>query len=84
MPKRSSKKPTEPDVNETAARVIGHIVAKHDIPEAAHEKNPAAVELGRRGGLKGGKSRAARLTPERRSQIARDAAKKRWKRADED
>jgi hypothetical protein len=31
------------------------------------EKNPAAVELGRRGGLKGGKARAAKMTPEESS-----------------
>lgn len=42
------------------------------------EKNPAAVELGRRGGLKGGKARAAKLTPEQRSESARKAAKARW------
>jgi len=42
------------------------------------DKNPAAVALGRMGGLKGGKARAANLTPERRSEIAREAAKKRW------
>ena len=42
------------------------------------EKNPAAVELGRRGGLKGGKARAAKITPEERSESARKAAKARW------
>ena len=41
------------------------------------EKNPAAVELGRLGGLKGGKARAAKLTLGRRSEIARRAARKR-------
>ena len=41
-------------------------------------KNPAAVSLGRRGGLKGGKARAAVLSPERRSEIASNAAKVRW------
>ena len=42
-------------------------------------KNPAAVELGRLGGLKGGKARAAKLTSEERSRIARKAAEARWK-----
>jgi hypothetical protein len=42
------------------------------------EENPAAVELGRRGGLKGGKARAAKMTPEERSESARKAAKVRW------
>ncbi len=42
------------------------------------EKNKAAQELGRRGGLKGGKARAEKLSPERRKEIAREAAKARW------
>jgi hypothetical protein len=42
------------------------------------KKNSAAVELGRRGGLKGGKARAAKMTPEERSESARKAAKARW------
>jgi hypothetical protein len=41
-------------------------------------KNPAAVALGRRGGLKGGKARAAILTAEERTDIARKAAQTRW------
>ena len=43
-------------------------------------KNPHAVALGRQGGLKGGKARAAKLTPEQRSEIARKAAAARWKK----
>lgn len=42
-------------------------------------KNPAAVALGRLGGLKGGKARAAKLGAEERSRIAREAALRRWK-----
>ena len=42
-------------------------------------KNPAAVALGRMGGLKGGKARAESLSPKRRSEIARKAARSRWK-----
>jgi len=41
-------------------------------------KNPAAVALGRRGGRVGGPARAAALSPERRREIARKAAEKRW------
>ena len=41
-------------------------------------KNPAAVALGRLGGLKGGKARAAKLTPEQRSESARNAVLARW------
>ena len=46
----------------------------------SEEKNPAAVELGRLGGLKGGKARAEKLTPEQRKEIARKAAKARWEK----
>lgn len=41
-------------------------------------KNPAAVSLGHLGGIKGGKARAAKLTKEQRSEIARKAAQARW------
>jgi hypothetical protein len=44
----------------------------------AEEKNPAAVALGKLGGKKGGKARAAKLTPEQRSAIAKKAAEARW------
>lgn len=46
-------------------------------------KNPAAVALGRRGGLKGGKARAAALTPQKRKEIAIFAAQSRWSREKE-
>jgi hypothetical protein len=51
-----------------------------DHPEG---KNPAAVALGRLGGLKGGPARAEKLTAEQRSEIARKAARARWKTAEE-
>lgn len=44
------------------------------------EKNPNAVALGRLGGLKGGKARFAKLTPEQRKEIAQKAARKRWEK----
>lgn len=81
MPKRSSKK-TE-DANETAFRVVQESTREPDEaapgPQAARKKNPAAVALGRKGGLKGGKARAANLTPEERKDIASKAAAARWK-----
>ncbi len=43
-------------------------------------KDPAAVSLGRRGGLKGGKARAASMTPKRRAEIAKKAAETRWRK----
>jgi hypothetical protein len=66
------------DINETAFRVLSE-ATDEDKPE----KNPAAVELGRRGGLKGGKARADKLTPEQRSEIAQIAARARWKKTDD-
>jgi hypothetical protein len=48
--------------------------------ESAAPKDPAAVDLGRRGGLKGGRARAASLTPERRREIAQQAAAARWEK----
>jgi hypothetical protein len=49
-------------------------------PSADSNKDPAAVALGRRGGLKGGKARAAKLSPEKRAEIARKAAQRRWEK----
>jgi len=48
---------------------------------AVRTKNPAAVALGRKGGKKGGPARAARLTPEQRSESARNAVQARWTKA---
>jgi|ERR1700674_2281831 hypothetical protein len=45
---------------------------------AKRKKDPAAVALGRKGGKKGGPARAARLTPEQRSESARKAVQARW------
>lgn len=56
-------------------------IATENVQENSKEdkgKNPAAVELGRLGGLKGGKARAKKLTAKQRSEIARKAARKRW------
>ena len=47
-------------------------------PPVVSLKDPVAVELGRRGGLKGGKARAAKLSPTQRAAIARRAARARW------
>lgn len=50
-------------------------------PEPEREKNPAAVALGKLGGMKGGAARAAKMTPEERAESARKAATARWKRS---
>jgi len=49
-----------------------------EIVPTKDNKNPAAVALGRLGGLKGGKARARKMTPEQRSEAARKAANARW------
>ena len=49
-------------------------------PDPDEGKDPAAVALGRKGGLKGGKARAAKMTKKARSEAARKAAKSRWAR----
>ena len=77
MPKRSSKRPRG-DVNETAFRVVQEAIGQARPRE--DEKNPAAVALGRLGGLKGGKARAQKLSAKRRKEIAERAAAARWKK----
>lgn len=63
------------DTNRLAYSVVAQ--ATGQAPDSS--KNPAAVSLGRLGGLKGGKARARKLSKERRAEIAQKAAKKRWK-----
>jgi len=81
MPKRSSRNRPR-DLNELAASIVADATSdepKRPDPELP-AKNPAAVELGRLGGKKGGRARATKLTPEQRSEIARKAARARWNR----
>jgi hypothetical protein len=75
MPDRSSR-PT--DVNELARRLVDEATGEAPKLDPDEGKDPAAVELGRRGGLKGGRARAAKLTAEERSEAARKAALARW------
>ena len=78
MPDRSrTHRPA--DLNRLAASIVGDAVGEPTLPDPDEGKDPAAVSLGRRGGLKGGRARAAKLTPEERSEIARKAAAVRWK-----
>jgi hypothetical protein len=87
-PKRP--RPRAPDVNQNAFRVMREATAGHDPedaqpdpepePDPAPERNPYAVALGRKGGLKGGKARAEKMTPEERSASARRAAAARWEK----
>jgi hypothetical protein len=74
MPKRSSK---PADVNRRAAAVVAEAVSEEPV-NPYEGKDPAAVELGRKGGQKGGKARAEKMTAEERSAQARRAALARW------
>lgn len=65
-------------MNQLAKRIVDEATGEEPVTLPPPEKNQAAVELGRLGGKKGGKARAEALTPEQRSEIARNAAKKRW------
>lgn len=76
MPDRSSKRPR--DLNALAASIVNDATEETPEPENDDGKDPAAVALGRKGGLKGGRARAEKLTPEQRSEIARKAAGARW------
>jgi len=78
MPDRSSKPKRPTDINQLAKAVVD--AATLGEPEVIDTRDPAAVTLGRKGGLKGGKARAASLTPQQRSEIARLAASKRWQK----
>jgi len=78
MPKRSSKKKSR-DVNVLASQIVQETRGEELAPRE-DGKNPAAVALGRLGGLKGGKARASKLTSEQRKEIAKKAAQVRWER----
>ncbi len=90
MPKRSSKKKRPRDANQLAKAIVDEATSE-DQPETSEEetqestdgKNPAAVALGRLGGLKGGPARAKKLTPKKRIEIAKRAAKARWHKSEE-
>ena len=76
MEKRRKK---EHDFSVNAFRVVQEATGQIEPrPEPKPTKVFDAVGMGRRGGLKGGKARAASLTPERRVEIAKKAALARW------
>jgi hypothetical protein len=78
MPDRLRKRPR--DVNELAKQLVDEATGEAPSVDPDAGKDPAAVALGRKGGLKGGKARAAKLTPEQRIDSARKAAEARWGR----
>lgn len=76
---RSSKLPK--DANQRAAEIV-RLSTEESAPESKSEQNPVSAylsQIGRKGGLKGGKARAAKLSAAKRKEIARKAASARWK-----
>jgi len=82
MPKRSSKPKRPRDANQLAKLIVdlsvGEAKETETLPPDDTGKDPAAVALGRRGGLKGGAARAKALSAKQRKAIAKRAAKARW------
>jgi hypothetical protein len=82
----TDRRPSRPrDPNQLAKRIVDLAVGNAEDTDSASisidpTKNPHAVELGRQGGLKGGRARADSLTPMQRKEIARKAAAARWKK----
>jgi hypothetical protein len=75
MAETRKKRPRDPLA---LAKLIGDIATEQIEDAESDNRDPAAVELGRKGGLKGGKARSARLTVEQRKEISQKAARKRW------
>jgi hypothetical protein len=76
MPDRSRKRPRDP--NQLGKLIVDIATGEAEQPNPDKGKNAAAVELGRKGGLKGGKARAESMTPKQRSEAAKKAARARW------
>lgn len=76
MPDRSRKRPRDP--NQLGKLIVDLATGAAEDAPVDTGKDPAAVALGRKGGLKGGKARAAALTAEERQASARRAAQARW------
>jgi hypothetical protein len=82
MPKRSSIRKNA-DANLIAKSILDQVTGDRDTvpqPDPDAGKNPAAVALGRLGGLKGGKARAKSLSKSKRAAIAKKAAQARWRK----
>ncbi|MBA3714238.1 MAG: hypothetical protein H0W76_17565 [Pyrinomonadaceae bacterium] len=78
MPKRLSIRRAPQDESQLAKSIVAELTTDIDEQEEKPEKNPAAVALGRLGGLKGGKARAEKLSSKKRTTIAKKAAQARW------
>lgn len=81
MPNRSSNPKRPRDPNQLAKFIVDLATGEQAEPTPPETgKDPAAVALGRKGGLKGGKARAASMSPKNRSEIAKKASAARWDR----
>lgn len=90
MPKRLSRKRGGEDGTQSAFRALQHVIEQAEGTDAAkpkasviaiasrRRKNPAAVALGRKGGLKSAAARMEKIAPAERRRIASDAARARW------
>ena len=79
MPRRSSKdRDFVVRARQIVEQAIGEQLDGTPLEDLDTQKNPHAVALGRLGGKKGGQARAKKLSAERRSEIAKKAARKRW------
>jgi hypothetical protein len=73
-----AKKKKQRDIAEIAYQTLQEVTQEQPTDNIQPQKNPAAVALGRLGGLKGGPARAKKLSSKKRSEIAQKAATKRW------
>lgn len=80
MAKSPKKKPkARPDVNQLAARIVAEATGEAPkTPDPETVKDPNAVALGRKGGLKGGPARAKAMTKKQRAASAKKASTARW------
>jgi hypothetical protein len=78
MSDQASKTKRSRDPNQLAKLMVDLATGNAEEPAQVTAKNPHAQALGRLGGLKGGKARAAMLSPRKRKEIARKSAKARW------
>lgn len=79
---KNKKEKKRKDINELAFDIVQKAI-NENTEDNPSDKNPAAVALGRLGGLKGGPARAKKLTKEKRKEIAQKAAKARWNKSNQ-
>jgi hypothetical protein len=81
MPSRASKPKRPRDTNQLAYQIVQEATGQAQQPEPEPDtRNPAAVALSKLGASKGGKARAQSLSKKERADIAKKAARARWKR----